>query len=972
MNSGNSFYREITLALIALVCFVSVAEVAVNYLYQKREVAALYRQKTAEYSAYLADALEWPLWNVDEDLVAKIGSTFTSNEEFASLVIRDDRGKIIYRREKPAARQTRKGLVIRHEGHEIGTVEFGVSLSGYEAKDRQLLLNGMLTMILLVAVLLGAMRWILSRLLRKPVDSLVAATGAMVEGKYGAIALPEIYLEFAPILAGFKTMSDAVESRELSLKRSNERLASEIAERRQVEEALRRSEERLQLAAAAGNIGVWDWDIVKDILLWDDSMYSLYGISREEFGGAYEAWSKMLHSEDREHAEGEIRAALRGDREYAPEFRIVRPDGSVRSIKAASRTYRDESGRPVRMVGTNIDITARKETEEKLRSASSYTRSLIEASLDPLVTISPEGKITDVNRATESATGRSRRDLVGTDFSDYFTEPEKAREGYLQVFEKGYVTDYPLAIRHREGRVTDVLYNASIFRDDSGAVLGVFAAARDITERKRAEEELRRYKDHLEEEVQQRTADLVLARNAAEAANRAKSVFLASMSHELRTPLNSILGFSSLMRKDAALSGSQRETLDIIARSGEHLLTLINDVLEMAKIEAGRIEMENEPLDLGNLVRDVIDMMQVRAREKGLRLLIDQSSEFPRFIRGDEARLRQVIINLVGNAVKFTDQGGVTLRLGVKSNAQMHLLVEVEDSGIGIREEDQKMLFQPFVQFGESAIQKGTGLGLSITKQYVELMGGKIGFESAFGKGSVFRVELPVENILESEIDSRRREETREIAGLAPDSPRFSILIVEDQKENQLLLFQLMKRIGLDTLIAENGKEAVEIFDKWHPDLIWMDRRMPVMDGIEATRKIREMPGGGKVKIVAVTASAFREQREELLSAGMDDFVRKPYRFNEIYDCLKRQLGVEYVYEGGEAEEREATLEKGMLSVLPDDLRVELKGALESLESGRIESALGKVSSIDPQLFRVLARLVENYNYPAILQEIGG
>ncbi len=330
-----------------------------------------------------------------------------------------------------------------------------------------------------------------------------------------------------------------------------------------------------------------------------------------------------------------------------------------------------------------------------------------------------------------------------------------------------------------------------------------------------------------------------------------------------------------------------------------------------------------------------------------------------------------MIINLVGNAVKFTDQGGVTLRLGVKANAQMHLLVEVEDTGVGIREEDQKMLFQPFVQFGESAIQKGTGLGLSITKQYVELMGGKIGFESTFGKGSVFRVELPVENIQESEIDTRRREEKREIAGLAPDSPRLNILIVEDQKENQLLLLQLMKRIGLDTRIAENGKEAVEIFDKWHPDLIWMDRRMPVMDGIEATREIRKMPGGEKTKIVAVTASAFKEQKEELLSAGMDDFVRKPYRFNEIYDCLKRQLGVEYVYEGENLEEKEIVLAKGMLSALPVQLREELKAALESLESGRIGSALEKISSRDPQLFRALSRLVENYNYPVILQELG-
>ncbi|QFY44187.1 HAMP domain-containing protein [Candidatus Methylospira mobilis] len=266
----------------------------------------------------------------------------------------------------------------------------------------------------------------------------------------------------------------------------------------------------------------------------------------------------------------------------------------------------------------------------------------------------------------------------------------------------------------------------------------------EITERKPMEAELRRYKDHLEEKVQQRTADLVLARNAAEAANQAKSVFLADMSHELRTPLNAILGFSGMMRRTAQMPDNQSANLNIIIRSGEYLLNLINDVLEMAKIEAGRVQLEDAPFDLGNMVRDVTEMMQVRATEKHIRLLVEQTSAFPRYVVGDEARMRQVLINLVGNAIKFTEHGGVTVRLGTGNNAVSHLLIEVEDTGSGIEREDRQRIFEPFVQLGEQGMNKGTGLGLTITRQFVQMMNGNLTLESTPGKGSLFRIVLPL------------------------------------------------------------------------------------------------------------------------------------------------------------------------------------------------------------------------------------
>jgi len=617
----------------------------------------------------------------------------------------------------------------------------------------------------------------------------------------------------------------------------------------------------------------------------------------------------------------------------------------------------------------------RARTELKQAEATrTQLAAIVEFSNDAIVGKTPDGIITHWNKSAEMIYGYSAADIIGQHVT--VLAPSWRHDEIHRMLEEirkgGVVVNHESERIRKDETLIHVAITLSPIKDTSGNIIGISTITRDITEHKRNAEELRHYKDHLEEEVQQRTEDLVLARNAAEAANQAKSVFLSNMSHELRTPLNAILGFSNMMRKDALLPESHRQNLDIINRSGEHLLTLINDVLEMAKIEAGRTQLENAAFDLGGMVRDVTDMMQVRAVEKGLRLLIDQSSRFPRFIVGDEARLRQVLINLLGNSLKFTEQGGVTLRLGTRKNSISHLMIEIEDSGPGIAPEDQQRIFEPFVQLSAQRDNKGTGLGLSITRQFIQLMGGSIGLISTLGKGSLFRIDLPLNEVAETDIVQSKQAEKGDVVGLAPGQPEYRILVVEDTLENQLLLTKLMESAGFQAKVAENGEQGVKLFQSWHPHFIWMDRRMPVMDGLEATRQIRRLPGGKDVKIVAVTASAFIEQRSESLDAGMDDFVRKPYRFNEIYECMSKQLGVKYIYDGAPDEpgQAAAALVPEMLSVLPEALRADLAAALESLETERIEQVIQQVAPHDPKLQKNLSHLAENFDYSSILKAL--
>ncbi|HEY5672118.1 MAG TPA: PAS domain S-box protein [Malonomonas sp.] len=554
------------------------------------------------------------------------------------------------------------------------------------------------------------------------------------------------------------------------------------------------------------------------------------------------------------------------------ELTYIRKDGSRFPAVVSVTALRDEQDTIIGYLLIGTDNTARKQ-------ASQYARSLIEASLDPLITINAEGKITDVNEGSIKVTGVPRQKLVGTDFSNYFTEPERAREGYREAFSKGAVTDYPLTIRHEDGHLTDVLYNASVYKDVQGNVLGVFAAARDVTERKR-----------LDRVLQEKNVELESARSVAEKANLAKSDFLSSMSHELRTPLGAILGFAQLMESGKPEpTPAQKRSIDQILKAGWYLLELINEILDLALIESGKLSLSLEPVSLKEVMHECEIMVEPQAKERDIRVVFSEITS-PYFVNADRTRVKQILINLLSNAIKYNKEYG-TITVNCTLTPADQIRISVRDTGAGLTPKQLTQLFQPFNRLGQKGdVEEGTGIGLMVCKRLAESMGGVIGVESTVGEGSVFWFELVQTTEHQA---SRQRDQLTTIAvtdGQA-DEQKSTLLYVEDNPANLMLVEDLLsRRPDIRFLSAEDAIKGVEIARTSLPDVILMDINLPGVSGIDALKILANIPETAHIPVIALSANAIPRDIEKGLEAGFFRYLTKPINVTAFMDTLDTTL----------------------------------------------------------------------------------
>ena len=461
------------------------------------------------------------------------------------------------------------------------------------------------------------------------------------------------------------------------------------------------------------------------------------------------------------------------------------------------------------------------------------------------------------------------------------------------------------------------------------------------------------------------------AAQEAEIANLAKSQFLAKMSHELRTPLNAILGFTQVMNKNSTLSVQQREHLAIINRSGEHLLTLINDVLDMSKIESGTITLNQDSFDLLKMLKSLEEMFQLKANSKGVELEFILPNNLPQYVCTDQSKLRQILVNLLDNAIKFTQAGQVILEIDKvlsEDDSNPILSLSVADTGSGIAPEELDKLFDPFSQTetGRKSME-GTGLGLPISQQFVRMLGGEINVVSVVGEGSNFSFAIPIQEVPKTEVETV---ENKQILGLVPGQPQHRILVVEDVTENRQLILEILKPLGFQLREAKNGQEGLELWQSWQPQLILMDMEMPVMNGYQATQGIKSTPGGENTIIIALTASAFEEQRAEILAAGCDDFLRKPFQESFLLEKIGNYLGVRYLY----AEENQTshnpiqTLTPQALQAMPEEWRSQLRMAAMSMDEEQIWQLIAKIPQSETNLVETLTDLINNFRLDIIVE----
>ncbi len=651
-------------------------------------------------------------------------------------------------------------------------------------------------------------------------------------------------------------------------------------------------------------------------------------------------------------------ATLQGG--WKGELLNLRKDGSEFPVTVSTSVVRDDMGEPIALIGVSADITESKKVEMELLESERRMRSITTSAQDAILMMDNKGRIAFWNPAAERIFGFTSEEAIGQNLHQFIV-PQRFHQAHQAAFPEFLKTGQGTAIgktldlqaRKKDGNEIDIQLSLSAVEiSNQFHAIGII---RDVTEQKKME------------------AALIKAKQDAEMASKSKSIFLANMSHEIRTPLNAIIGFSQLMNRDKLLSESQKEYNVSIIRAGEHLLALINDILELSKIEAGRIVLNPANVDLHSILDDIQMIFKERAQTKNLQFICEKSNNLPRYVFVDESKLRQIYVNLIGNALKFTDEGGIAIRSRVDKIDEdtSQLIVEIQDSGPGIAEDEIGKLFIHFEQTS-SGISKGsgTGLGLALSRELAILMGGNISVSSKVGKGSVFTFQVQIKA---GDSGAIKAYSPKRVISIDKNKEVYRILVVDDKAENLKVAVTLLKLVGFETNEAVNGQDAIAKFENWKPDLILMDMRMPVMDGYEATRRIKSMESGEKTPIVALTASTFEDELKHLNTLGIQGYIRKPFRENELFMTIGKILGINYIYDEEKPESESKYLNnpdalKEDIAKLPNRLIVKMQQALAVADLDLLIELIESFESDNQELTQQLLNLALNYDYDKLQQ----
>ncbi|MBC8284682.1 MAG: PAS domain S-box protein [Nitrospinae bacterium] len=646
----------------------------------------------------------------------------------------------------------------------------------------------------------------------------------------------------------------------------------------------------------------------------------------------------------------------------------------------------DGNGKPFEYIGIRTEITENKVLEESLRQLTNQNKQILDSTGEGIYGLDLNGHATFVNPAAEYMLGFSLEEMKGTSQhalihhtkADGTPYPREECNIYKALHDGVAFHIDDEVFWKKDGTSFPVEYISTPIIEDS-VIKGAVVSFKDITERKKMDQELLIAKQSAEkiysevlkkkEQLELTSQELDVAKEEAEKANQGKSMFLANMSHEIRTPMNAILGFSQILLRKKGLDEYTKDSLRTIDKSGKNLLALINDILDISKIEAGKIELHITDFDLKSVLEHVSSMFKLRCQQKGLDWKVTEVSNSI-LVQGDEVKLQQILVNLLGNAIKFTDSGKIELVVTPIDNNQYRF--DVIDTGKGIPLEAQDKIFDAFQQDAEGLEKGGTGLGLAISKKQLELMGADLLLKSDINKGAHFHFTLTLPRS-EKEVIEDRRGQHRTILSIAPET-KVKALIVDDIEENQDVLSRLLSSIGVETIIAVNGQDGIDKTREHHPDIIFMDIRMPLMNGEEAVQLIQEEFGKDRFKTVAVTADAIGNRRDYYLSKGFHDFIAKPSKAEEIYNSLDEMLGVEFVYEDDEVAQEESypteELDLSQISI-PEDLYDKMMKAAEMYSITELErnlEELSQISEVPEQLVEHLKQLLGEFNMDGIVK----